>query len=284
MARSKAGSKAGSKGRCGSSGEERREGKRERRTFTAEFKLEAVHLMRSRRAQGMSLEQIGRELDVRPDQLRAWSRKMDVRAGAKLPDVFPGNGNLPSAEDEIRRLRRELEVTRQERDFLKKRRVLREGVAVRFACIARHRDEFRVRLMCRVLDVSVSGFYASQRRPPSLHAISDQRLTLHVRMEHTKSRKRYGSPRVHVELKENGIRTNRKRVARLMRKEGIKAKRARKFCVTTNSQHEHPIALNTLDRQFDIHAVGNVNRIWAADITYIPTREGWQYLAGLSQG
>lgn len=95
-------------------------GKRERRSFSAEFKLEAVQLMRSRRAQGVSLEQIGRELEVRPDQLRAWSRQADKRSGAKPPDVFPGNGNLPSAEEEIRRLRRELEVTRQERDFLKK--------------------------------------------------------------------------------------------------------------------------------------------------------------------
>ncbi len=94
--------------------------RRERRSFSAEFKLEAVQLMRSRRAQGVSLEQIGRELEVRPDQLRAWSRQLDKRSGAKPPDVFPGNGNLPSAEEEIRRLRRELEVTRQERDFLKK--------------------------------------------------------------------------------------------------------------------------------------------------------------------
>ena len=109
-------SKTGSRGRQESTREERRE----RRVFTAEFKLEAVQLMRSRRSQGVSLEQIGRELDVGANQLRAWSQKMDARAGAKLPDVFPGNGNLPSADEEIRRLKRELEVMRQERDFLKK--------------------------------------------------------------------------------------------------------------------------------------------------------------------
>lgn len=112
MARSNAGSKAGSKGQ--------HEPKRGRRSFGAEFKLEAVQLMRSRRAQGVSLEQIGRELDVRPGQLRAWSRQVESRAGAKPPDIFPGNGNLPGADEEIRRLKRELEVMRQERDFLKK--------------------------------------------------------------------------------------------------------------------------------------------------------------------
>ena len=64
-----------------------------------------------------------------------------------------------------------------------------------------------------------------------------------------------------------------------MREEGLKAKRARKFCVTTDSKHEHPIALDTLDRQFDIQVVGDVNRVWVADITYIPRREGWLYLA-----
>jgi transposase len=94
--------------------------KRARRSFSAEFKLEAVHLMRSRRSHGVSLEQIGRELEVRPDQLRAWGRQVEQRSGAPPTDVFPGQGKLPSAEDEIRRLTRELDVTRQERDFLKK--------------------------------------------------------------------------------------------------------------------------------------------------------------------
>ncbi|MEO8945305.1 MAG: transposase [Gemmatimonadaceae bacterium] len=191
--------------------------KQERRSFSAEFKLEAAQLMRSRRAQGVTLEQIGRELEVPPDQLRAWSRQADKRAGAKPPDVFPGNGNLPSAEEEIRRLRRELEATRQERDFLKSDDVLREGVAVKYVCIARHRGEFQVRLMCRVLEVSESGFYASevrQRRAPSIRSTTDQRLTLHVRALHKKSSRRYGAPRIHEDLMEAGIRCGGKRVAR----------------------------------------------------------------------
>lgn len=102
---------------------ENRESKRARRTFSAEFKRDAVRLMQERRARGVPLTQIGRELDVRPDQLRAWTRQIErseQRLGPPVRDVFPGHGKRPSADEEIRRLKRELEVTRAERDFLKK--------------------------------------------------------------------------------------------------------------------------------------------------------------------
>ena len=150
---------------------------------------------------------------------------------------------------------------------------------MKYACIARHRGEFQVRLMCRVLDVSESGFYACVRRAPSIRSTTDQRLTLHVRAFHKKSSRRYGAPRIHRDLRDIGIRCGRKRVARIMRTNGLMAKRTRQFCVTTKSDHAHAIAPNTLDREFDINAIGRVNRVWAADITYIPTREGWLYLA-----
>ena len=94
--------------------------RRRRRTFSAEFKLEAVRLMQERRATGASLTQVGRELDVRPDVLRAWARQVKRRPGVRAPDAFPGHGQLPSAEAEVRRLQRENATLRQERDFLKK--------------------------------------------------------------------------------------------------------------------------------------------------------------------
>jgi transposase len=92
---------------------------RERRVFSAEFKMEAVRLMRERQKLGVSLSQIGRELDVGPDLLRRWAEQLEERAGRAPRDVFPGNGRLPEAEEELRRLRREVAVLRQERDFLK---------------------------------------------------------------------------------------------------------------------------------------------------------------------
>ena len=96
------------------------ESRRSRRTFSAEFKLEAVRLMDERRAAGASVAQVGRELDVRPDVLRAWARQVKRRPGAGVQNVFPGHGQLASAEAEVRRLQRENVGLRQERDFLKK--------------------------------------------------------------------------------------------------------------------------------------------------------------------
>jgi transposase InsO family protein len=129
-----------------------------------------------------------------------------------------------------------------------------------------------------VLGVSVSGFYAAVRRAPSQRALTDQRLTLHVRAAYVKSQRRYGAPRVHADLQDAGIPCSRKRVARLMRAAQLRAKRARRSCRTTTSDHAHPIVPNTLARGFDIRAIGHVNRVWSADITYLPTREGWLYL------
>lgn len=94
-------------------------GRRERRAFSAEFKVEAVRLLRERQKLGVSLAQIGRELDVGPDVLRRWARQAEERAGRLPREIFPGNGQLPEAEAELRRLRRENAVLRQERDFLK---------------------------------------------------------------------------------------------------------------------------------------------------------------------
>lgn len=150
---------------------------------------------------------------------------------------------------------------------------------MKYACIARHRGEFPVRLMCRVLAVSPAGFYAAQRRPPSARAQRDQALRLQVRAAHAKSRRRYGAPRVHAELQAQGERVAQKRVARLMREDGLVGRRPRRFVRTTHARHGDPIAPNVLDRRFGVAAVGGPNRVWVSDITYVPTREGWLFLA-----
>ena len=150
---------------------------------------------------------------------------------------------------------------------------------MRYAVIARHLREFEVRLMCRVLEVSPSGYYASRKRPPSWHALIDEVLMARVRIIHAESGETYGAPRVHVELQAEGLPASPKRVARLMREEGLVARPRKAYRVsTTNSQHDDPIAPNLLARQFDVNGVG-INRVWVADMTYIPTREGMLYLA-----
>jgi len=150
---------------------------------------------------------------------------------------------------------------------------------LRYAVITRHRGEFEVRLMCRVLEVSPSGYYASRKRPSSWHALIDEVLMARVRIIHEASNETYGAPRVHRELQAEGLPASPKRVARLMREEGLVARpRKRPRVSTTDSNHDHPIAPNLLAREFDVNGVG-INRVWIADITYVPTREGTFYLA-----
>ena len=150
---------------------------------------------------------------------------------------------------------------------------------MRYAVITRHRTEFQVRLMCRVLEVSASGYYDSLKRPPSWHALIDEILMARVRVIHEESGASYGAPRIQRELQAEGLPASTKRVSRLMREDGLIARpRKRARVVTTDSTHGDPIAPNLLARQFDVHGVG-INQVWVADLTYIPTREGTLYLA-----
>ena len=141
-----------------------------------------------------------------------------------------------------------------------------------------HRVEFRVWLMCRVLEVSRSGYYAWLVRPESERSCRNRTLLSEIRLVHHRSRRTYGSPRVTEELRESGLWCGEHRVAHLMRRHGIKAKTVRKFRVTTNSKHAFPVAPNLLARQF---TVSRPNAVWVSDITYIWTAEGWLYLAGV---
>ena len=130
--------------------------------------------------------------------------------------------------------------------------------------------------MCRVLGVSRSGYYAWRRRAPSAAEVRREELTAEVKQIHAEVKGRYGSPRVHAELVARGHECCVNFVAKLMREAGIAAKTKRKFRQTTDSDHQLPVAENVLDRQFDPE---EPNERWCADITYIPTREGWLYLA-----
>jgi transposase InsO family protein len=135
---------------------------------------------------------------------------------------------------------------------------------------------FPVAFMCRHLEVSRAGFYAWLGRPESERSKRNRDLTQRIKKIHKDSRGTYGSPRVHVELVGQGKRVGRHTVAKLMRQAGVRARRKRKFVKTTDSNHNLPVAPNLVARDF---APRNPNRLWAADITYIPTREGWLYLA-----
>jgi putative transposase len=147
---------------------------------------------------------------------------------------------------------------------------------VRFAFIAAEKAAFPVTVLCRILAVSRAGFYAAQARPVPGRARGDAQLAVEIAAIHEESRQRYGSPRVHAELRARGRGVGRKRVARLMRHRGLAARRRRRYRVTTDSRHPFPVAANVLARQFTAPAP---DAVWVTDITYIPTGEGWLYLA-----
>lgn len=130
--------------------------------------------------------------------------------------------------------------------------------------------------MCQILDVSRSGYYNWSKRSLSQREQENNILKQKIAQIYWQSRGTYGSPRIHKQLSKEGIKCSKKRVERLMREQGLKARQKRKFKNTTDSNHDLPIKRNILNRQFK---VSQPNKVWVSDITYIYTKEGWLYLA-----
>jgi putative transposase len=147
---------------------------------------------------------------------------------------------------------------------------------MRYPFIAAEKANYPVSVLCHVLRVSTSGFYTWLKRPPSMRAKAAAKLRLAIKVAFDESRRTYGSPRIHRELIAHGFEVSRSRVEREMRAMGLLARRPKRFRVTTDSDHDMPVAENALGRKFD---VSQPNRVWATDITYVWTREGWLYLA-----
>lgn len=148
---------------------------------------------------------------------------------------------------------------------------------MKYRAIRDHACRYSIRMMCRALKVSSAGFYAWRDRPESARAQANRSLLAEIRTIHRQSRETYGSPRVWDVLhNKRGQCVGENRVARLMRLNDIRAKTVKKWVPTTDSGHRLPVAANTLDRQF---TVNEPNRVWAGDITYVWTDDGWLYLA-----
>lgn len=148
---------------------------------------------------------------------------------------------------------------------------------MRFRLVEDHRGIWPVRVMCDALSVSASGYHAWRSRPESPRKIANRELLADIRRVHADHRGRYGAPRIHAELRAEGHSVSRKRVERVMRRHGIRAQAPRRYRVcTTDSKHSLPVAANLLDQNF---AAEKPDQVWLADITYIPTSEGWLSLA-----
>ena len=149
---------------------------------------------------------------------------------------------------------------------------------MKYAWIDSARSEFPLTPMCAVLAVSVSGYRAWKRGGRVVKRLTDTQLLTLIRAIHRESKGRYGWPRVREELRDRGIPAGKERVRKLMKANGIRARHKRKYKATTDSKHDFPIAPNLLNRNFETE---RPDQVWTADITFIPTNEGWLYLAAV---
>jgi putative transposase len=139
------------------------------------------------------------------------------------------------------------------------------------------RPQYPVPLMSRVFEVAASGYYAWTKRPPSKRSQEDARLEVEIKAAHTRTRQTCGPERLQHDLAEHGVQVGICKIKRIRKKLGIRCKQTKKYTVTTDSRHSLPVAENLLARQFE---AATPNSVWVSDITYIPTDEGWLYLAG----
>jgi len=147
---------------------------------------------------------------------------------------------------------------------------------MRYRFIRDQAPQYPVTVLCHVLQVTRSGYYAWRRAPESRRAQADRHLLAQIQAVHTASHATYGSPRIHAALRQQGATCGKHRVARVMRQHGIAAQHRRKFRATTDAAHDLPVAANVLDRHFTPAAP---DQAWVSDLTYVPTGEGWLYLA-----
>ena len=202
-------------------------------------------------------------------QIYAWRQKR------RLEGLMTEEQKLQQVE--LARLKREVARLEEENAFLKKpQRDYREAPEVRYAMIRRHEQEHSIALMCRMLNVSRCGYHDWRNRPPSAHTQANQRLTQDIRRVYAQHKGRAGAPRITEQLHAEGHAVGHNRVARLMQAGKLRARAARKYKATANSNHSLPVAPNLLDQDFTATAP---NQKYVSDITYIATDEGWLYLA-----
>ncbi|MBI1633752.1 IS3 family transposase, partial [Brucella abortus] len=237
------------------------------REFTEDFKREAVRILTT---SGRNISSVAEDLGIGKSTLERWRRNFAEK------DLL--SGPHEDMDQELARLRKENELLRQERDLLKKSDgLLRSGdKSMKFAFIDTEKAHMSLSRLCAFAGVSISGYYAWKHRLPSRRQLDDMIILAHIRNQFALSRETYGSPRMHVELNEEGIRAGRHRTARLMRENGLKARQKTRFKRTTDSNHGEPVAPNLLDQDF---TCDRPDQKWGVDISYIWTAEGWLYLA-----
>ena len=239
--------------------------------YPSELKRQIVELVRA----GRSPSELAKEFEPTAQTIQNWIRQADRDEGLRK------DGLKSDEREELRRLRREnKQFAHRARDIVKSSGLVRSGdrrdTRKIFAFVKAHQARWPIATQCRVLGVSLSGYYARRTRPPSKRAKVDMDLKKHIKAFHTRSDSTYGAPRIWKDLMDIGILVGKKRVARLMREMTICGVSRRKSTRTTVKAHQDRKAPDLVKRDF---TVPTVNKLWVADITYVPTWSGFLYLS-----
>ncbi|WP_273545658.1 IS3 family transposase [Paenibacillus caui] len=240
--------------------------------YDKDFKLQTVQMIQE---EGKAVAQVARELGVSDNTLYRWMAEYK-KDGTQ---AFPGSGQLKADDKAVRDLQKRIRDLEEENDILKKGdALLRQRPALIYAFIHDHRFKCRVAKMCEAFEVSRSGYYKWTKRKTSKREKRRKKLERRIRRIFLDSRRLYGSPKITKVLHKQGVRVSDKTVARIMKELGLRSRTVKKYKATTNSKHNLPVHENVLNRQFQVAAP---NTFWVADITYVPTDEGWVYLASI---
>ncbi|MHB1438659.1 MAG: IS3 family transposase [Vulcanimicrobiaceae bacterium] len=246
-------------------------GRNHTRTYPADFRLKIVELARA----GRTPDDLAVEFKLARQTVRNWIKQADLDAGRR------GDGLTSAEREELAKLRKENRQLKIEREILGKSRGLvrtrdRFDTTPVFEFVKAHQALWPIVTQCRVLDVSPSGFYAWRKRPPSARHRADVVLGDRIEVLHRASRETYGRPRIQADLRDENILASDKRVARLMRERKIQGASRRKGFKTTIRDKDARPAPDLVNRQFTAPAQ---DRLWVADITYVPTLAGFLFLA-----
>ncbi|MEH6889414.1 IS3 family transposase [Bacillus sp. JJ864] len=234
------------------------------------FKIEAVKYIRENHK---PVAQVAREMGVNENTLHGWIKKYGQQPEIKAVQSFS------STEAELLALQKEICELQEENEILKKGdALLREKPSVKYEFIHKNCSQFRVEKMCNVLGASKSGYFKWLKRPKSDRQKQHEKLSQEIFQTHLEFKQRYGSVKIAKTLNKRGVKVSERTVSRIMTKNQWKSCTVKKYKATTNSKHHHPVSENVLNRQF---TATKPNQLWVADITYVPTNEGWLYLASV---
>ncbi|MCE2597441.1 IS3 family transposase [Motilimonas cestriensis] len=242
-----------------------------RKTYSKEFKLDAIALVRE---QSYSIAEAARNLEVTPQLLGRWIKEAENDDG----HAFRGNGKLTPEQEEISKLKAQVKRLEMEREILKKSDgLLCQRNEVKYAFIAQNKKIWPVILMCHVLGVKNNNYYSYQKRK-SLAPVDTERQDMlqWVKDIAEFSDNTYGQRRIQKALNSLDYPVGRRKTAQLMKEANVWVRYKKKYKATTNSDHNKPVYENELEQDFDVQYA---NQAWVQDITYIWTAEGWLYLA-----